>query len=98
MKQFILVIAVAFLLGGCASSSSIGSVAGGECRIVSAPKYVVRGRADYDNIWINKTTEAIVRACRQPRPLARPASLDAPRKVVVKAAPKKRTLRQFFGS
>lgn len=91
-------IACAIALGGCATAS-IGSVGGGECRLTHTPEFAVRGKAPYDQRWINKTTEALVDGCRQPRPKARPASFDAPAKTVSPAPkPKKRLLRRIFGS
>lgn len=96
---------ITLVLGGCATSSSIGSIAGGECRIVHTPEFAVRGRTAYDQGWVNKTTEALVDGCRQSRPQARPASLDAPArkaatvkpKAMSPAAKKKSRLRQYLG-
>jgi hypothetical protein len=85
MNRIIFVICAGLTLGGCASADGkIGTVIGGECRLFHTPEYEVRGRTAYDQKWINVTTEAGVDGCGQPRPKARPASLDAPR---VKAAP-----------
>lgn len=80
------VIALGLALAGCATAP-VGSVSGGECRIVRTPEYAVKGRTGYDQIWINRTTEALVDGCRQPRPKARPASLDAKPKPKPKPAP-----------
>lgn len=76
---------------------------GGECRIARTPDYAVLGRTSYDQRWIDVTTEGLVAGCDQPRPKARPASLDARPKAQPKpapaAAPKKKTIRErVFGS
>lgn len=67
---------------------SPASVAGGECHLVTAPTYAVLGRTGYDQNWIDDTTERVVAGCHQPRPQARPASLDAAPKAIAKAKPK----------
>lgn len=74
-------LAVLALLAGCAGTPTIGSVAGGECKLpgLHTPTYAVRGWQKYDQEWIDDATEALVRGCNQPRPKARPASLDAPK-------------------
>lgn len=81
MSYTILVLTV-LLLTGCASPP-IGSVAGGECKLVSAPSYAVKGKTSYDQEWVDDTTEALVRGCKQPRPKARPASIDNPPRVKI---------------
>lgn len=50
----------------------------GECRIVHTPEYVIRGKTRHDQLWVDRTTEALVGGCRQPRPKARPKEWDAP--------------------
>jgi hypothetical protein len=72
-------------------------VTGGECHLVSSPTYVVLGKTRYDQGWIDRTSEAIIVGCKQPRPKARPASLDAPAKTPTPAPvqPKKRKFRIF---
>ena len=67
----------ALFLGGCVSSTTIGSISGGECNIVHTPKYAVLGKTAYDRNWVVTTEESLVRGCNQPRPLKRPASFDA---------------------
>lgn len=79
------------MLATCDHDGPVGSTLGGECRLVRTPKYAVMGKTPYDQGWINITTEAIVVGCAQPRPVARPASLDAPKAVAAskaKAKPK----------
>lgn len=61
------------LLAGCASRGP-ASVAGGECHIFGAPKYVIHGRAQYDQDWIDDNTEAGIAACRWSRPKERPVA------------------------
>lgn len=63
------------LLGGCATTG--GSVAGSECKVFEPPRFAVRGRAAYDQDWIDSTIEGGIGACRWKRPAVRPASLDA---------------------
>lgn len=70
-----LLLGSSLLLGGCFQTATVGSV-GGECRLVSTPQYAVLGKTSYDQRWINRTTESLVAGCRQPRPGARPPSLD----------------------
>lgn len=65
------------ILAGCAHSGAIGSIEGGECKLTRTPQYAVLGKTSYDQGWVNRTTEALVRGCRQPRPKARPPELDA---------------------
>lgn len=96
LLQLVLVVTIVLLVTAC-STSPIGSVTGSECKIVRAPEYAVKGKTAYDQNWIDDTTVGIVAGCNQPRPKARPASLDAP--VISKAmplpkpAPKKKRLR-----
>ena len=79
-------LASAPILGGCFQTGPVGSTVGGECRIVSAPRYEVLGKTSFDQRWISDTTEAIVVGCRQPRPGRRPPGLDpAPVKTVAVA-------------
>lgn len=87
MKTLYLLIPAALLLTACASAP-VGSVAGGDCKIAHTPNYAVRGKTDYDQEWIDDTTESLVRGCKQPRPKARPASLDAPKGAPAPAKPK----------
>lgn len=97
-----LVLALLFLTSCASQQQSIGSIMSGECRLVNTPSYAVRGRTNYDQAWVNKTTEALVDGCNQSRPKARPASFDAPapKKAVTATKPlapvKKK--RRFFGS
>jgi hypothetical protein len=82
------------LLGGCFLTPNGGSIAGGECKIFDAPKYVVRGLRQYDQDWIDSTIEVGVGACRWQRPAQRPAAIDqvAGRPVAAPMHPKKRGL------
>jgi hypothetical protein len=85
------------LLAGCVTTNK-GSVAG-ECRLVSTPQYAVKGRTNYDQNWIDDTTERLVGGCKQARPKARPASLDAKPKAapLPKPAPKASLWERFKG-
>lgn len=76
-------VALTLPLAGCFETfGGPGSVIKGECQLVHTPAYAVYGKTRYDQTWIDRTTEAVVVGCKQPRPKARPPSLDAP-----KAAP-----------
>lgn len=74
-----------FLLVGCASQQQGFATFQGSTAAIHTPQFAVRGRTNYDQVWINRTTEALVDS-GQPRPLPRPARLDAPpSKVAVNA-------------
>ncbi|WP_158669496.1 hypothetical protein [Bradyrhizobium guangdongense] len=75
MIKIIAIILLAPLLAGCASRGP-ASIAGGECKIFEAPKYEVRGKAAYDQDWIDSTVEGGVGGCRWKRPQPRPAGLN----------------------
>jgi hypothetical protein len=68
--------ALAALLCSCSHGLG-GSVAGSECKVFEPPRYAVRGRAPYDQDWIDSTIEGGVGACRWQRPAPRPPQLDA---------------------
>src|SRR5512139_1207500 len=93
MSAWMRTISIIFLLllAGCGPGTKLGSIAGGECALpgVHTPPFKVLGKRPYDQNWVDDTTEGLVRGCNQPRPLARPASLDAP-KVKPKHKPVKR--------
>ncbi len=84
---------IAAFLAGCAGEAPVGSVVGGECRLVSTPQYAVKGKTNYDQRWVNVTTESLVRGCGQARPAARPASFDQPVTAATEALPPPRTAR-----
>src|SRR5262245_54552386 len=69
------VFVIAWLVTAC-GTLPVGSV-GGECQVVHTPKYVVLGKTQYDQNWIDETTERLVGACNHPRPEARPEGFDA---------------------
>lgn len=74
------------MLGGCMQTFTGGSIAGGESKVFEAPPYVVKGRAKYDQNWIDSQVEGGVAAFGWQRPKPRPAPLDA-KPVRRKAAP-----------
>lgn len=80
MHKVIAVVPLLFLVG-CGPGTKLGSIAGGECNLpgVHTPTYKVLGKTQYDQNWADDTTEGLVRGCNQPRPLARPTSLDTPK-------------------
>lgn len=86
MTYKVLVLSSTLLVAGCAGGP-VGSITGGECKIVHTPEYSVRGKTQYDQRWVSGTTESLVRGCGQPRPKARPASFDAPPVAVKAKAP-----------
>jgi hypothetical protein len=53
----------------------------GKCPAFDAPTYVVKGKQQYDQDWIDSNTEAGVGACGWQRPKPRPPELDAARPV-----------------
>lgn len=70
------VLLLTLLLGGCAHAPHPASVSSGECKVFQAPSYVVKGKKQYDQDWIDSTVEGGVGACGWQRPAARPAALD----------------------
>ncbi len=71
----LVLITAAAVLGGC-TTTGIGSVKGGECRIFERPSFAVRGKARYDQDWIDSQIEGGVGGCGWKRPAPRPASID----------------------
>ena len=88
-------ILLTLMLAGCGAGQTLTSIQGGESKVFQAPPYVVKGKAPYDQNWIDNQIEGGVAAFGWPRPAPRPPEIDAPSKpnpkkaVVVK---KKRTL------
>jgi hypothetical protein len=83
---------------GMCQHDSIGSILGGECKLSHTPEFAVLGKTGYDQIWINRTTESLVTGCNQPRPKARPASLDKPMAVKAPPAKSKSRIRRWLGA
>jgi hypothetical protein len=83
------------LLAGCGGGKSLTSIQGGESKIFEAPPYVVKGKAPYDQNWIDSQVEGGVAAFGWPRPAPRPPAIDAPRSKQ-KAAPPKKPVKQSF--
>jgi hypothetical protein len=81
MRAVILVTSGMFLTA-CASRGP-ASIAGGECRVFSAPDYAIRGKAQVDQNWIDDTEEAGIAACKWSRPQARPVAKVAPHKAAL---------------
>lgn len=92
MRRFVPILAC-LALAGCVTTGG-GSVAGGECKVFEAPRYVIRGATQRDQDWIDPTIESGIGGCRWARPAPRPAEWDAvrsaPSRVAVKAAKKKK--------
>lgn len=69
---------------------------GGEGGALKAPEFAIRGATDFDQKWIDETTEAGVAALGWPRPAPRPAEWDRPLAPAATAgaapAPKKKRL------
>jgi hypothetical protein len=72
MTRIFIALGAVALLAGCAPPT-IGSITGGECQLTHTPEYAVKGQTAYDQKWVNKTVEAQVVGCKQPRPKPRPA-------------------------
>jgi hypothetical protein len=64
-------------LAGCAGTRLPASVKGGECRVFERPEFVVLGKRQYDQRWIDGNVEAGVGGCGWQRPAKRPPALDA---------------------
>lgn len=92
-----ILVLLAVLLGGCDPATLRGSVAGGECKIFDAPKYVVLGKRPYDQDWIDSTVEGGVGGCGWQRPVPRVAAIDAQpgQKIAAKPAKKIGLLRRI---
>lgn len=65
----------------------MASVTGGEDHALKGPDFVVKGATDFDQRWIDETTEAGVAALGWKRPAARPAEWDKPLSRDAEAAP-----------
>ncbi|MGX9389745.1 hypothetical protein ACWX0K_11035 [Nitrobacteraceae bacterium UC4446_H13] len=76
--RLVCVFVIAATLAACGTQPK-GSVAGGEAHALRAPPYQVKGATDYDQQWIDETTEAGVAALGWPRPKPRPAEFDRPK-------------------
>jgi hypothetical protein len=96
--RFTIAAAAALLLGAC-QTTGVGSVGGGECKIFERPQYVVLGKRQYDQDWIDSQVEGGVGGCGWQRPQARPASLDAvpgqKAKVVAKPVKKRGLIKRI---
>jgi len=64
-------------LAGCAGTKLPASVKGGECRVFERPAYVVLGKTQYDQDWVDGNVEAGIGGCQWQRPAPRPPELDA---------------------
>lgn len=94
LRNFAALGVLAVTLVACGTNPK-GSVMGGDCKAFERPVYQVKGKAQYDQDWIDGNIEAGVGACNWERPAARPPSLDVPvatRRPPVIAPPKKKTI------
>ena len=73
--RMVLLMGVAVALSGCVTTG-VGSVKGGECRVFERPEYAVRGKARYDQNWIDSQIEGGVGGCGWKRPKPRPPEFD----------------------
>jgi hypothetical protein len=64
-------------LAACGTSPK-GSVVGSEAGALKAPEFAVKGATDFDQRWIDETTEAGVASLGWKRPEARPPEWDKP--------------------
>lgn len=74
------------LLTGCKTLGDGGSVAG-SCAVFERPPYAVKGKTSYDQNVADNFVESGVAGCNWKRPVARPASIDAPIKRGASPAP-----------
>lgn len=65
--RFLMVVASATVLGGCASNGP-ASVQGGDCRAFHDPGFAVQGKRLQDKQWIGKTQETGIQVCGWKRP------------------------------
>lgn len=63
------------------------SVADGEAHALKGPDVAIKGATDFDQRWIDETTEAGIAALGWPRPAARPPEWDKPLAKEAAAAP-----------
>ncbi|WP_456681659.1 hypothetical protein [Bradyrhizobium sp. USDA 3311] len=67
----------------------MASVTGGESNALKGPEFVVKGATDFDQRWIDETTEAGIAALGWKRPEPRPPEWDKPlSRDVAQAAPR----------
>jgi hypothetical protein len=77
-------------------------VSGGEDHALKGPQFVIKGATDFDQRWIDETTEAGIAALGWQRPAARPAEWDKPLAKAADPAPlttptaKRERLRNLF--
>lgn len=69
MRNIVLMVFAAVLLGGCATSNLPASVRGGECRVFTDPGFAVRGKRLRDSQWIGRTQEKGITVCGWARPV-----------------------------
>ena len=83
--------ALALALAACGTSPK-GSVLGSEGGALKGPEFAIRGKTEFDQRWIDETTEAGIEALGWKRPAPRPAEWDKPlaRNVVAPAPVKKK--------
>jgi len=67
--RLVLIVALAALVGGCASPGP-ASVRGGECKAFTDPGFAVKGKRLKDKQWIGKTQETGIQVCGWKRPRA----------------------------
>lgn len=79
------IILLTLALCGCANGPQLGSIAGGESKVFEAPHYVVLGKTQHDQDWIDGNIVAGIAGFGWQRPQPRPPEWDnapAPRPVV----------------
>lgn len=90
MIRLLALCACAVLLGACQTTGT-SSIEGGESRVFERPPWIVLGKTEYDQRWIDSQIEGGVAAFKWERPGPRPAYIDAPvRKAKVAPVKKKR--------
>ena len=72
----LLMVGLGLLLTGCATKpppQRVATLQTGLCKSgLHTPHYEVKGLTQYDQDWVDETTERLVGACHQPRPQPRP--------------------------
>jgi hypothetical protein len=86
-------------LSACAAPKGTATLLGGDCRLVPVQRYVVLGKTDYDQGWIDEVEVGAAAACPgRAKPQERPTELDDPKPPAVarRAAPPPPAKRRLF--
>lgn len=83
----IALLAAAFV-SACSGTKELRTFVGGVCEVVPEQPFVVLGKTDRDQIWIDETEISMQGACPgRAKPKERPPSLDLPKRAAPAPAP-----------